>query len=971
MADESPIINPSEQGTVSGISDVPASIAPVAVNVLNPEGELVSIPQEHLQTALASGYSQPEAGQVEAHFQQEKYGSLGQQAIAGVEGGLAGAFGPIAPAIERAIGVPAEDIRGREATWPGTHIATELAGFVGPAVLSGGASLAGKAGLASAAKAAEKFTQAGVLGKAGEAVGALTGLGGAGSGFVEKVAADGIKAAFEGGLYTAGDEIGKRIKEEPEQGAGSAIAHIGMGAVMTGVFGGAIGAGLRKLGVIGAEEAAAKAAAKGAEEAGKTASKIVADPPIFIPASEKAAFEAGDLGTHIKLDQEMPAAKKEKLTEALKFAKPKKNAAQIIDAQRTLGAPVTPGMTLESPLLQMQVDTLSHSPYTLSGNRIRTALDDAWTHADNVLTEVTQSAHGLSKDELGHSLQGSLTKDIRDAYEPVKAAYAEVSELHPTVPVPIEDIGAFREGLKDIKEVALGPTTDEGRLARQIVKTLQNARTADDISVIRNMSALKKSGVGADPMGRIKGILRDRLQTLQDDAVEKYARSFPRNDEAGAVMHSLIDKNKAAQQMYKPYIRKVGELSEWLGKGKIHGTEDALNFMNERLSASDIATRLFSASKDPQFLRFFGKEFPEQFKLVRDYQRMALRDSATTGDTFSAKTFLNKFNKLEPEVQKALYSAEEIKKINAADTYLREAFPKNFNPSGTSHIMALREAYNHPKSMIMANVRDYAMEKIINRAGIKATQATELGRAAAAGEKTADKAVKAILKGDKELPSSLNPSEAHRGKLSKVVDEYQADPSKMLTVGDSNPVPAYAQAFATAAARAVQYLSSIKPNTQPTSPLDTKHTASSMQKATYNRALDITQQPLHVLARMNNGTLTPQDVITLKTVHPGVYQSISQKLMSGIMDKANKGEAIPYKLRLQMSMFLGQPLDSTMTQPAMAAMQAKTAASQQQQATAQAPASGPKRSTASLGKLASQAQTVGQARVADRSDGKL
>ncbi len=64
-------------------------------------------------------------------------------------------------------------------------------------------------------------------------------------------------------------------------------------------------------------------------------------------------------------------------------------------------------------------------------------------------------------------------------------------------------------------------------------------------------------------------------------------------------------------------------------------------------------------------------------------------------------------------------------------------------------------------------------------------------------------------------------------------------------------------------------------------------------------------------------------------------------------------------------------MDSTMTQSYMAAAQAKPQAQQQQGATEQAPASGPKRSTSKLDKLAVQAQTPGQARQSARSDNKL
>lgn len=905
------------------------------VNVINPEGKLVSIPQEHLAGALEMGYSHAQPGQVQAHFQQEKYGSTGQQVMTGLEGVGSGVVGStIATGLERAVGVNPEDIRGREEANPGTHLAGEVAGFAGSALAGTG--------------------EAALLGKAGEAAVGLTGLAKAAGGWQTRVAADAVKGAFESVLYQADQELGRAVKEDPEVGAGHAIANIGLAGVMGGVFGGAVGAALRKTGM--------HPDFPHAQELEEQ----------FVSSADRAAYEAGDLKTHVAVDPSIPEKKKEGLLDAFKLGKQKANASEIKKAQQVLGVPETPGMLLESPLIQMQVDSLAHSPYTYSGNKIRGQLDAAYSGAQGALEAATASANGLSKEELGQTLQSSLTEQVKEAYAPVKAAFDEVSALHPNVPVSLDAIGSFKAGLKDIKEVALGPSTDEGKLARQVVGALQNAKTADDITAVRNMSALKKSGVGADPMGRIKGILRDRLQDLQDESVSKYARSFPRNDEAGAVMSSLIEQNKAAQEAYKPYIRKVAELSEWLGKGKIHGTQDALNFMNERLSATDISKRMFSASKDPAFLKFFNREFPEQFQQVRDYQRMALREAATHGEDFSAKTFFNKLNALEPEVQKALYTGDELKKIAAAETFMRDAFPKNYNPSGTSHALALKAAYESPKGMILANARDYAMEKVIQAASPRVAQAQALADATVKGERLATKAVKAIFNPDKSsMPSAVFPLAANREKLMKLVTGYQNDPSKMFVQNDSNPVPTYAASFAATTGRAVRLLAAAKPDMTPRSALDTRIPPSKAQQAQFDRTLDIAQQPLHVLAKIKSNTLTGSDVLTLKTLYPTIYNGLSQKLNNAIMDAAHKGQVIPYNTRLQLSTFLGQPLDSTMTQPSIAAAQAKGAAQQSQQESAQAPNSGVKRSPGGLEKLSTQAQTQMQGRIRDRSDGKL
>lgn len=911
-----------------------------SINVVSPEGEIGSLPHTQLQDALTDGYQVATPQQVQEHLQQQKYGTPGQQAIAGIEGLAQGIAGPLATGVETMLGVKPEGIRGREEANPYTHGIASGVGFVGSALTGTGEAAALGAAGKEAALASGFAHLAPVAEEAAARVVAKPG-------FVNQIGTEAVKGAFEAALFQGGDEVHKAFLKDPNQSAETSILDIGLAGLMGGAFGATLG------GI-----------------AGKLTKEAAPEGETFVSGADKALHDAGDLKTTVALDPSLPKAKKEGLLNALNIRKEKPNAGKLREATEILGAPETPGMTLGSPLIQMQVDSLANSPYTYSGSKIRQALDTAYTHADNALQGATESANGLSKDQLGQALQTSLTEQTRKEYAPVQAAFKSISDLHPNAPVNLQDVAAFNKGLQEVKEIALGPSTDEGKLARQVMRTLENAKNADDITAIRNMAALKKAGVGYDPMGRIKGIIRDKLQTLQDDAVAKYAKSFPRNDEAGAMMQAVIDQDHNAKKAYAPYIQKVKELSTWLGKGSIHGTEDALNFMNDRLSASDVAGKLFSSSKDPQFLRFFSKNFPEQFTMIRDYQRMALRDSATTGTDFSAKVFFNKYNKLAPELQEALYSPGERKTIDAAETYIRGAFPKRFNPPNTAHALALKDAYSTPKSMVYANARDLAMENVIKMASRspQAAQAAELAKATVTGDKLMNKTLKSFFSSAQENgPAAAIPLLAHRETLRKLIDAAAQNPSKLLGLNDNNPMPEYAQSYAATAQRAVQYLSSLKPNVDPKSPLDSKRSVSPAETAAYNRALDIAQQPLSVLTRMKQGTLTSADITTIKTIYPNLYNTLVQRVMAQVVEKTSKGEAIPYAHRLQLSLFVGQPLDSTMTGSAIMSAQAKGATQQatQDDQLGQPPVkNGPQSGLSKLKGIPKATQTPAQAREA-------
>lgn len=148
----------------------------------------------------------------------DKYGSAGQQAITVGEGLAKGLAGPVATAAERAIGVKGEDIEGRARTNPTEHLASEAAGLIAPAVLSGGESL---------------LAQGNLLGTAGKAAAEGLGLTGA-----KAVAA---KLGVENALYSIGDEVSKAIDNNPNSIQTAAI-HVGL----SGLLGAGLGLPLGK-----------------------------------------------------------------------------------------------------------------------------------------------------------------------------------------------------------------------------------------------------------------------------------------------------------------------------------------------------------------------------------------------------------------------------------------------------------------------------------------------------------------------------------------------------------------------------------------------------------------------------------------------------------------------------------------------------------------------------------------------------
>jgi hypothetical protein len=183
------------------------------------------------------------------------------------------------------------------------------------------------------------------------------------------------------------------------------------------------------------------------------------------------------------------------------------------------------------------------------------------------------------------------------------------------------------------------------------------------------------------------------------------------------------------------------------------------------------------------------------------------------------------------------------------------------------------------------------------------------------GEAALNKGVSNIFKAGKEvLGSSLQPSEKDTKKLDEHLKSLAENPEPMINVGGkvSHYLPEHGSALAQTSMNAVNYLNSVRPSAPKVSPLDSPQRIDPMQKQEWIRTLGIAEQPLTVLQHIKSGTLQPNDIKTLNTLYPSLYQKISGQLVTEISRRTDKSDPIPYRTKMGMSLFLNQPMDSTM-----------------------------------------------------------
>lgn len=954
-----------------------------------PAGFQLEQPTEQpLPTAPESGL--PEGFQLE----EEKYGTTGQQAIAALEGLAKGVAGPLAPLVEtKVLGVKPEAITAREELHPWTHGLAQTAGLVG-SMLTG----VGEAGLIL--KGAEAAVGATKLGKAALAV---SELGPQVPSAAAKVGAAALKGAIEMGMFQGSDEISKAIlgHADPETPVASAIAHMGAAGVLGGAFGGVFGAagiGFARL----AETKMAVEAKKALEELGARTA---------VPAAEEMTMENAIARTVPTLDKE---------------------AAKTMEVYDRLGIPVLKGNVAGDRLTQMAEDTLLKAPYTVEGGK-RNALYQANWNTVTGKVENLFPAGRVELEDAGNALTEGLTKEIANEAALHNERYALIKELTPEINVVSKDLNKIAKGITEIEGVKSDFTSPAARLARNIAKELEagNIQTVDQLEAYRSRLGKRFSFATLAPEDkRIISITQQRLNDLTENTIERHADKFVSDilarkdltpDQMRSIWGDKIDRLmnlnaqvKEAKTKYAPFRKKFSELTEWLGKGSVGGPKDAIDFIQNRLEPEDVIKRLTSHKYAglPKFLR---ENFPEQYDIIRNFEKAKLYQDANKGKTFNYNKLLKDFNALPRAFREAIFTPEEIQLLQDADHFFKKV-PPSFNPSGTSHVNALREWATNPAKMASAEARDVflkhvivgkdvspQLQKIIGGNATDAEAAAALKvlsqgetqglyqvlqyvKQAERGAKQMGHATESLFKAGGQQAIEAEVTERQREQLKKYIEEDkfteelnkqlqkpsgQGEPQNFAEGGEvkekpsnqnhlSTYLPEQAMLMQAAKARIVNVLSQAKPQKPAQMPFDmpTKNKAA---ERNYNKLLDLAIKPLGIMNDVKRGSLTTEKLGSFVKMYPELYNQLSQQITHKVTEAQLKGVKPDYKTRQAMSLFLGAPLESNMTPQAIALNQSIFAQAKGQAQQAAAPMK-PKKSTAPLSKTANAYETPDQSR---------
>jgi hypothetical protein len=435
-----------------------------------------------------------------------------------------------------------------------------------------------------------------------------------------------------------------------------------------------------------------------------------------------------------------------------------------------------------------------------------------------------------------------------------------------------------------------------------------------------------------------------------DDAIEgAVERSL------GEKAPELLSRYKAVKQDYRSMKEMLEYLNDHLHAGKSYGAESFMeNFKS--LEPEKVLNRL-KASKDAGLQQFLSERMPEVASALQSFHLDNLVDKAGSYKSLSFVQGLKKeMSKLTPEMKAYILPEGAAEKLDAI-IGLSDKLPPSGNPSRTASMMDSLNKHamggagamiamltNHnpiigaaigsivklgtkeiPDQGRLAMLKFLASDAPVNAGAFKAMY-DAVGKMHAA-DNAISKAAKGIFKASVDVSEDkLVPNVKDVQRLDETLKAAQLNQEPLMNVaGDlGHYMPEHAAAIGATAGRAVGYLNSLRPNTTPPGPLDPPRQPNPVEQAAYQRQLGIANQPLLVLQHIKNGTIIPQDVTTLKTIYPSLYNNMSTKLVDAAIDHKSKGHNIPYKTRLGLSAFAGMPLDSSIMPQAIMAAQPPT-----------------------------------------------
>jgi hypothetical protein len=834
-------------------------------------------------------------------LEEDRYGSPGQQAIAGVEGLAKGVAGPLATLAEtKLLHVKPEDIKGREEANPWTHGLSEVGGFAGSMLTGVGEGAlvahAGEAAAKAAGFAAKGAEGAGILSAAGRGA---------------------TSAATEMALLSSGDEMSKHILD-PDLSLGSSAVNVGLNGILGALGGGALGA----VGPVWRKTVGDKAGQFIEDFRGRFKERVENPNPV-----EALHKELSDLHSAISSTADEVYGPRGLKAQEIAAVMPEMNE-KITQQVRDL----TTRMNGELAEMRAKPDLYPERLVSKFENDLR-----------RFEGGVFETAPAQTSFEPGGEKYAVTQGNVTELMDEVPKKYSQKLKHNVTiekVPVLADETPKLGQPTwaQDADKTVSLPQGGNVKSAGDIFNAIQDLKQQMQ-SYAKFDKFVKPVDEAYDFVSKAKNLSHDLRTSLENkDAWGKAA------ERQSAINKAFTDYLPSLKDFEKKFMTELGG-EKVVDPGKVNTYVNQLGKPNAEIK----------------------QQVLDNFVKATDKYQSVLRD------THKTLGLENPFP--EMSMQSILGS---LKKLPAGARVADKIIDKGLaNLAGQGIGAGIGGAVGHMMggAGIGALVGEHALGPFFSSVLPALAKplvenptfahgfsgAVDFGTSVIRGEKLMGQAVGNVFKAGSEIvPATSMPTKKDREKLEKSMKDFADNSSDMLNHGANfgHYLPEHATNMALNATAAVQYLNGLKPLEVKNAPLDTPF-ENPFQRSRYNDALDIAQQPLVVLQKMKDGTITDQDVADLQNIHPAAYRGMVQKVTHEIIEKVADGKSIPYGLQVGITRLTGVPMDSTITGPAIASIQMaqnRTIGREQQQDVANSA------QAKSLDKMASAYATPGQSR---------
>lgn len=892
------------------------------VDIINPQGELVTVPQRQYDAALAQGFKPLDQAQKQEAARRDKYGSgVGTELRAGAEGAARGISFGLSDAALGALGADKEGLRERKERNPYSAGIGEAAGIGAGLLLPTGVVGAGVKGAAAAGELGARGAAA-LLGRAGVEGGTIA----------SRALASGAKAAtgsaIEGALYGAGQGVSEAALGDPADAAEKILAHATMGALLGGGLGGAAGAlggvGSKALARLAKPAAAVDAESSVAQQAlngaGATKPEGLISEWLNDLAGEQALRAAG-----------LPKSAYKKLDRVVKG---------LPDADNAVAQDAAEEMTLHRVAADiMRKNRLARAGDTFEdvGNRVANHISDASARASKFIAETDAAAesplfniraYADDMREFGKQFENrpEMAAHHKALLDRVEKYEALADQRAGAVRLTDSELAQRQNLLDRIEELSSVPDAKSSASVQKQITGLKSKLTEhekDYAAAIEDVRTSPSRDLSAsqEKLGTLRQKLEQKRQSIADkiEQIESAA-----NGDSAAAQSKIASLKEKLNSLPEP---QAGSGNGNITLAEAEAMKRDFNDVMEK-AGSNVSTLIGKQSRG-----IFNRHIEEAAQQAASPEAFAGWKLAKREQEALLPVLKGNESKLQSLAANRSFSLTDNIGGAAAIAHF------GVNPVGALSALGVAGANKVMREYGSAAISDFAARAAQGmgaQRGAQALQLLHIERTKNAMTQRLQDAAQGIASSLGQAPKAVTPlSVVGMDKLT-MLPEQKADDSKAVTHDLHNRIteltnlagnpqmlqqrleeamgdmpqfaPRVTAQMHLTAAEAVKYLADKVPkNPYPDAPLDIRQAwrPPQTQMVAFERTIRAIHDPVGTMEEFRDGHVTKEAADALRAVYPTMYA----KLLEHVVPAVVHAPRVPLQRRLQLANMLGAELD--------------------------------------------------------------